>query len=324
MGKIQKALEKVQAERATLQRMETGKSQRLSDSVIVAQLVVDGHFEDKDYADGHAAKARKLEVNRDAMREAGLIAPETDEQLLVNQYRDIKRPLIAHAFGKRATKIDNGTIIMVTSSMAGEGKTFSSINLALSMAREKDHSVLLVDADVAKPQTSEIFGASEEPGLLDLLEDHKLRPESAILATDVPGLTILPAGRSRDSATELLASSRMSDVLKVLASIRPNGIVLLDSPPLMQTSEAKVLASLVGQIALIVRAEHTSQDAVLSALGLLDEDMPVNLILNQARIKSKSGYYSYGYGQHGSATATRTDQVVSPVNVDRDMWGAQE
>ena len=89
--------------------------------------------------------------------------------------------------------------------MAGEGKTFSSINLALSMAREKDHSVLLVDADVAKPQTSEIFGATDEPGLLDLLEDSKMKPKSAILQTDVPGLTILPAGRSRESATELLA-----------------------------------------------------------------------------------------------------------------------
>lgn len=322
MGKIQKALEKVQAERASLARLESGKSQRISDSVIVAQVVVDGHFDEKDYVDGHLADVKKLEVNRDALREAGLIAPESDEQLLVHQYRDIKRPLIAHAFGNRATKIENGNIIMITSSLAGEGKTFSSINLALSMAREKDHSVLLVDADVAKPQTSEIFGASEQPGLLDLLENHSLRPESAILQTDVAGLTILPAGQSRDSATELLASARMHNVLKILGSMRPNGIVLLDSPPLMQTSEAKVLASLVGQIALIVRAEHTSQEAVLSAIGLLDSDMPVNLILNQARVDSMSGYYSYGYGRGSSAAAK--EGAGPRVSDDQDMWGAKE
>jgi protein-tyrosine kinase len=320
MGKIQKALEKVQAERAGLARMERGESQRISDSVIVAQVVVDGHFDEKEYVDGHATDARKLQVDRDALREAGLMAPEADEQLLVHQYRDIKRPLIAHAFGKRATKVDNGNIIMVTSSMAGEGKTFSSINLALSMAREKDHSILLVDADVAKPQTSEIFGASEEPGILDLLENHKMSPESIVLQTDVPGLTLLPAGRSRDSATELLASSRMQNVLNVLGSMRPNGLVLLDSPPLMQTSEAKVLASLVGQIVLIVRAEHTSQDAVLSSIEVLDEDMPVNLILNQARIDSKSGYYSYGYGR----AAMASDEKVAPISNDADMWGAKK
>ena len=128
---------------------------------------------------------------------------------------------------------------MMASAMPGEGKTFTSINLALSMALEKDLSVLLVDADVAKPHISRTFGVEQEPGLLDLLKDESSRVESVILPTDVPNLCILPAGKQSDTATELLASQRMQIVANHLEATDPNRIVLIDSPPLLLTSDAR-------------------------------------------------------------------------------------
>jgi len=288
MSKIQDALGKIQKGRPQPPGA-VGKIPETEDSVIVAKLVDRGAD-----VDAYSVSDKCLHVDDDALREAGLIAPEHHEQTLANQYRDIKRPLIAHAFGKRATKIENGNLIMVSSALAGEGKTFSSINLALSMALERDYSVLLVDADVAKPHTSEMFGAANEQGLLDVLENPSVPIMSMVLPTDLENLSILPAGKPRPNATELLASAAMDDVCETLAGLSEGQIVIFDSPPLLQTSEAKVLASIAGQVVIVVRAEETSQDAVAGALDSLDEGKAVNLVLNQVR--SGFGEYNYGYG----------------------------
>ena len=247
------------------------------------------------------AVGRCLEVDRGALRKAGLIAPEQDEQLLGNQYRDIKRPLIAHAFGKRATRVDAGNLIMVSSALSGDGKTFTSINLALSMAQERDHTVLLVDADVAKPHVSEMFGAQDEPGLLDILDGSSALAESLILPTDVDRLSILPAGKPQLNANELLSSEAMERFMRDLSSRSEGQIVIFDTPPLLQTSEAKVLADLAGQIVLVVCAEVTAQGAVLAALESIHEDKAVNLLLNQVRSGFGDNPYGsdagYGYGK---------------------------
>lgn len=256
--------------------------------------------------------AHTLFVDRDALRNEGLLAPEQDTALLAKQYRSIKRPLIRHAFGKRATRVEDGNLIMVTSALAGEGKTFTSINLALSMAQERDHSVVLVDADVAKPHVSNIFGVSEEPGLLDLLEDSSLTPQSLVMATDVERLYVLPAGAPRLNATELLASNRMEAVIHALANISDQPIIILDSPPLLQTSEASVVATLAGQVIVVVRARATSQQAVQTALSMLGEDRAVNLVLNQATDAGTEYHYGYdyGYGYGFGGSSQRSDAGV--------------
>lgn len=288
MSKIQDALSKIQAAKG-MSSKKGARTPPTEESVIVAQLVDHGHAEES-----YTVSDRRLHVDRDALRQAGLIAPEYHEQLLANQYRDIKRPLLANAFGKRATHVDDGNLILVSSALSGEGKTFTSINLALSLAQERDHSVLLVDADVAKPQTSEIFDADGEPGLLDALEDVNAHVQSLILPTDVENFSLLPAGKPRHHATELLASDAMHRVVRTLTSLSPGQIVVFDSPPLLQTSEAKVLSDIVGQIVVVVRAEETSQDAVSAAIATLDEDKAINMVLNQVR--SGLGEYNYGYG----------------------------
>ncbi len=289
MSKIQDALGKIQGRRESDRKEPVGSS---SDSMILAQLVDNGSASQGDgrYND------KCLHVDSDALRDAGLMAPEYHEELLADQYREIKRPLIAHAFGKRATKVESGNLIMVTSAVSGEGKTFTSINLALSMAKERDHSVVLVDADVAKPHTSDMFGAADEPGLLDFLENDSLPLRSLIIPTDVENLSILPAGAPRPHATELLASAAMSTFCQAMSGLTDSQLVVFDTPPILQTSEAKVLTGFAGQVVVVVRAEETSQDAVAAAVSTLDEDKAVSLVLNQMRSKARDYQYGYGYG----------------------------
>ncbi|MEO0575371.1 MAG: AAA family ATPase [Pseudomonadota bacterium] len=294
MSKIQDALQKIQKNRGDTPKARPARSSEpdASQSVVIAALV--SGDEESEY------NGKRLHVDQRALRDAALIAPEYHVQLFANQYREIKRPLIAHAFGKRATRVELGHLIMICSALSGEGKTFTSINLALSMAQERDHQVLLVDADVAKPHISDLFGAQGEPGLLDALEDTSIDPRTLILPTDLPGLSILPAGSPRANATELLASSAMQNVTRLLGSLTEGQIVLFDSPPLLQTTEAKVLADLAGQVVVVVRAGSTPQEAVKAALASIDQSKPVNMILNQARGNSGHKPYGYGYGSGGS------------------------
>jgi exopolysaccharide/PEP-CTERM locus tyrosine autokinase len=314
MSKIFDALNKIQGANQSREK-DAGAGSDSSDTAVIARLVDRA----SDAGDSVVSNNRMLHLDQEALRDAGLIAPEYHAELLANQYRDIKRPLIAHAFGKRATRVENGNLIMVTSAVAGEGKTFTSINLALSMSQERDHSVLLVDADVAKPHISLMFAAENEPGLLDVLENGDIDLRSVILPTDKPGLSVLPAGRPRANASELLASDAMEDVVSELTSSTTRRIVILDSPPLLQTSEAKVLARLSGQIAMVVRAEHTPRDVVENALATIDDEQAVNLILNQARYASHKYQFAYGYG-YGHDKGESTKAIDSEEKAETDLF----
>jgi protein-tyrosine kinase len=243
----------------------------------------------------HIRVDKVVRIDRHALRSQELLPPEHHERALADQYRQIKRPLIANATGRGAEKLRMGQLIMMASAMPGEGKTFTSINLALSMAMEKDISVVLIDADVAKPHVSRIFGVENEPGLMDVLRDETMDLDSVTLATDVPGLCIVPAGRRTEGTTELLASQRMDFVMRQMAESNPMQIALLDSPPLLLTSESRAVAQVVGQVVLVVRAGFTPQQAVLDAISHVGEGKPMGLVLNQSTAPGTSGYY-YGYG----------------------------
>jgi protein-tyrosine kinase len=244
-----------------------------------------------------AEPARIVRVDRDALRHVELLPPPGQERQLAGEYRHIKRPLIANALGRGVPKVHNGHLIMIASAMPGDGKTFTSINLGLSLALEKDRSVVLVDADVAKAHLSRTFGVQNERGLMDLLRDERLDVDSVILPTDVPGLSLLPAGKTSDSATELLASARMEHIASQISARDPRRIVLFDSAPLLITSEAMAVAGVVGQIVMVVRAGVTPQSAVLDAIDLLGEGKTIGLVLNQADEQGRAGYYYSHYGQ---------------------------
>jgi len=236
---------------------------------------------------------RVVSIDRARLRQMDLLPPPEMERRIASQYRQIKRPLVASVLNGSLGPASH--VVMLASALPGEGKTFTSINLALSLALEKDIEVLLVDADVPKPHVSRIFEVQKERGLMDLLHNRELHPNQVILRTDVPGLTLLPAGVGHETTTEMLASERMAEVIHQLAA--PNGrrIVLLDSPPLMLSTESRVLAAAAGQVVLVVRAESTSRQAVSHALDVIPEGKMVSLILNQSSAAPTESYYgSYG------------------------------
>ncbi len=296
MSKIQEAIHKIEK----LKSAEQENAPMLPLGKLVSERVARGDFGDETQRLATIDESKlqyRIAIDREALRRAGFIAPEDEERVLVDQYRQIKRPLIAHAFGKRATKIVDGHLILVSSAVAGEGKTFTCINLALSLAREQDRTVLLVDADVAKPHITRLFGAQDRPGLLDLLDiGTDLDLQDTILATDIKGMSVMTSGKMRTNSTELLASERMESVIRALSAQDPDRIILFDSSPLLMTSEARILSTLVGQVVVVVAAEQTPQQAVLDAIATVDEGKAVNLVLNQARHSNGSGYYGYGYG----------------------------
>ncbi|MGQ0384055.1 MAG: AAA family ATPase [Gammaproteobacteria bacterium] len=253
---------------------------------------------------------RTIRIQYEALRTSGLLPPADHERELAHQFRTIKRPLIHHAFPPDALSAGQapsaGRSIMVSSALPGEGKTFTSINLALSLAMEKDHAVLLVDGDVAKPNVSQIFGAAAEPGLLDLLSDSSRPVESVVLSTDLPRLSLLPAGKRSDQATELLASARMRQVLDALERLDRHLLIVVDSPPILLTSEARVLTGLFEQVVLVVRAGETPQQAVLDAIEAIGDKPGLRLVLNQATHIGPGGNY-YGYGYHYGLAAGESD-----------------
>jgi len=240
--------------------------------------------------------AHTVELDLMRMHEAGLVTAAGGRTSLVEDFRIIKRPLIKRAFGARKPGDNPGNLIMITSSLPGEGKTFCSINLAMSIAMELDHTVLLVDADVARPSVLRTLGLPAQRGLMDILLDDSLDMSDVMLRTNVNTLSILPAGTSSPRATELLASHMMKNLVTEIANRYPDRIVIFDSPPLLLTSESHVLASNMGQIVLVVESERTTQHAVKESLRQLEGLSNVNLIYNKSREFPGTETYDYHYG----------------------------
>lgn len=248
------------------------------------------------FSTGRTAGRIDFELDLAKLARDGFVTPDIPRSRIADEFRIVKRPLIANATGKRAMPIKNGNLIMITSSMPGEGKTFCSINLAMSIAMELDQTVLLVDADVARPSLPRVLGIPTGKGLLDALQSKSFDVDQACIRTNVEKLTILPSGTPHARATELLASEAMERMLDELAARSPDRIVIFDSPPLLVTTESRELATHMGQIVFVVQAESTLQRDVKLALATI-EACPIKMILlNQARTAAQGGYgYGYGY-----------------------------
>jgi protein-tyrosine kinase len=240
-------------------------------------------------------EGEKHSVSQEALIRSGLLAPLEEANPIADEFRKIKRPLIANT-DREGDAASNLNVIMIASALPGAGKTFCSVNLAVSISLERERNVLLVDADVAKPHISREFGLADAPGLIDLLLDETMDVSSTLVRTDLNDIQVLPAGRSHAQATELLASDRMSKIVRELAVRYPDRIILLDSPPLLITSEAQALASQVGQIVLVVEAGRTSQQMLKQTIESLDPSKAINLVLNKARRWAGSRYYGGEYG----------------------------
>lgn len=255
-------------------------------------------------APGALSRTRhSVTLDLERIRRAGLLVPDTQRSRIKEEYRHIKRPLLMNASGKGATPTECANLIMITSANPGEGKTFTACNLALSIAAERDRTVLLVDADLVRPSITKVFGFESEVGLVDFLIQDNLELSDVLVETSIPSLTILPSGSGHHLSTELLASRNMRALAQDMSKRYPDRIVIFDSPPLLATTEASVLATLVGQVVMVVEAEKTRQSQVKEALALLDPNMILGFVLNKTRRSSGSdyyGYYGYDYGYgHG-------------------------
>lgn len=238
-------------------------------------------------------------IDRDHLRERGLIVPEGSVTGLLEEFRIVKRQLLLQATElRREGGGPAAQRVLVCSPHPNEGKTYCSVNLALSMASEKESDVLLVDADFAKPSVLSSLGIPGGPGLMDALTDPSIDVLDCVLGTDIPGLWVLPAGNATNSDSEFLSSSRTRTVLDRLTEGAPHRMVIFDSPPALAASPAAELAKYVGQAALVARADRTGQGALEDAISLLSGCPNIQLILNAVNF-SPSGrrfgsYYGYG------------------------------
>jgi len=242
-----------------------------------------------------AGNGRKVDLlNR--FRELHMLVPGSDlSREIHDDYRRVKRPLVSNAIGKNKLMVERGNLILVTSALPGEGKTYTSVNLALSIAQEMDTTVLLVDCDVARHGMSRMLGIEKYKGLVDVLENKTVTVGDVMLQTDVPTLSVMSAGKQHDYVTELLASDRMAALVNEIVSRYTDRIIIFDGPPLLPTPQTQVLAGLVGQVVFVIEAGKTPQVLVEEALELVPEEQAVGLVLNKNEGLSGKGSYYYGY-----------------------------
>lgn len=243
-----------------------------------------------------AAVSRTVHIDLVRLAEAGFVTPDAPRTKLASEFRTIKRPLLANAQPTAVGRSHNANLIMVTSAVAGEGKSFTALNLAMSMAMELDTTVLLVDADVAHPVVLETLGLPSSKGLMNVLTDQRLDLSSVILRTNIEKLSVLPAGTPHPRATEFLASDGMTQLVDEMAARYPDRIIVFDSPPLLLTTESPVLATHMGQIVLVIEAERTTEATLMQALAKIEMCPIVMTLLNKASVSSVGSYYGYGYG----------------------------
>jgi protein-tyrosine kinase len=299
MSVVEKAIRKLQK-----QREQSEEESRASAASQPAQAPQASEPAPPRAAAAPAASQATVILDRATLRSAGLMPPDEEIDLITRQYRKIKHPLVARAMGRGVPREPKGYLIMIASAMSGEGKTFTAMNLALSLSLEKDLSVLLVDADAPKPHLTRVMGLANAPGLLDALRDPQLDVESLIQATNVRSMSFLPVGVCGDDATELLSSTRMERTAALLGQHNSHRIVVFDSPPLLQTTESPALAHVAGQIVVVVRADSTPQPVLLDALNTLHgHKAAVSLVLNQSTQSGTAPYYYYGTEAKSSGAA---------------------
>ncbi len=243
----------------------------------------------------HVPNKNKVQI-LDRLRAGNMLVPGSDiGREIQDDYRRIKRPLVSNACGRNKRMVERGNLILVTSSIPGEGKTYTSVNLALSISREIDATVLLVDCDVMKQGVSRMLGPENICGLVDVLENDELNIGDVLLQTDIPNFRVVSAGRQNEDVTEFLASQRMIDLVDEIACRYSDRIIIFDGPPLLPTPQTQILAGLVGQVVFVIEMGKTPQSVVADALQMIPEEQATGIVLNKNEGVSGSGYYGY-YG----------------------------
>ena len=253
-------------------------------------------------SDGPGIKQIRLDFR--ALRQSGMITPDNLSSALSNEFRGIKRKLLQRVRDPK-TRAAVNNLIMVTSSLPGEGKTFTSINLALSLAAERGLRVLLIDADVIRPSVGNMFVSPTSEGLTDLLSG-KIKQVSEVLyhCTDVPNLSVIFSGNPRTNSPELISSGQMASLCQELSARYPDRVIVLDTPPVLATPEPAILATYMHQLIMVVSAAQTDRHQLRRALDAVSTCQNVSLLFNKAPRWNEAEYNTYyGYGHGASAPA---------------------
>ncbi len=244
---------------------------------------------------GNFSEKRICHFDFRKLEKSGFLTPEKRKRGQEEEYRVIKRPILQNAFNQGAAPVEKGNLIAITSALAGEGKTYTALNLAISMSMEVDTTILLVDGDVIRASMSKQLGLGDEPGLMEVLRGKK-ELSDVILASDMPNLKILPSGRLTENPTELLSSKRMRSLIQELSERYSDRVILFDAPPLLETTEASVIADMMGQVLVVVEASRTGNDKIKSAIEKINPGKVIGMILNKNRMYSEGDYYGGYYG----------------------------
>lgn len=239
-----------------------------------------------------------IHIDGESLLARGYMFDAGTRKVTQEEFRQIKRKLLNNAFGPAAKTLKNSNLIMVSSSNPNEGKTFISINLALSIALEQDKTVLLVDADVLRPSINRELNFESKKGLLEYLTGEVKTLSDIMYSSNIDNLKIIPSGEPHHLTNELLASNKMGDLAKELATRYPDRIVIFDCPPILGVTETPVLSNLMGQAVIVVEESKTKIEHVKSASALLNPDMATGIVMNKTLKSTKDlyGYYGYGYG----------------------------
>ena len=298
MSTVEKAAEKLKALQGEVQE----SSRAEDDGQRHAAPTVERLQERRQHEEDPAAAVEPWHIDEDRLKHLGMIPADEDARVrLADELRRIKWPLLDNAAGKGAKEITHPRRIVVTSAVPGEGKTFTTLNLALSLAREPDFEVVLVDGDVPKADITRALGLVGRPGLMEVLADETRRARDVIMPTDIPNLSVVPAGKRHQLTAELFGSRRMQHVLDELSGQNRRRLVVFDSPPMLATSESRVLVSQVGQVVVVVAAGRTRQQELRVVLESFTESQYVGLVLNMSRRPTGDSYYYGYYGNYHSS-----------------------
>ena len=239
---------------------------------------------------GPRRPAREVEIDLDRLARQGYLTPTIPNRALAEELRVIKMQLIRNV---EAAQGPRRNLVLVTSAVPGEGKTFFSMNLAMSIALEVDYHALLVDADVLRPSVLGRYGIGADLGLLDLTTRTDLDLSDVLLRTNVPKLSLMPMGTPSQKSPELLGSAQMDRLLGELSDRFADRLVVFDAPPILVASGARHLASRVGQVVMVVQAGRTDSHAVSQAFAAVDSCPLVSCVLNRCAKLPSSKAYGY-------------------------------
>ena len=243
----------------------------------------------------------EIQLDLKSLSAKGMVDNSAERRIINEEYRAIKRKILSNAFGPLSKTLDRSNVVMVTSSKPGEGKTFTAVNLALSIASEQDKTVLLVDADVLRPNVMKTLGSRNREGLIEYLLGEKRSISDVMLSTNIPKLKLIAAGKSHHLSNELLASEVMRTTVDEFSTRYKDRIVIIDTPPLLGINETSVLANLAGQAIVVCEEGRSKIHDIKSSVAHLNPEMAIGFVVNKSlRQDNGPGYYGYYYGSNGS------------------------